>query len=256
MRKLRVLLGLCAVLALAAPALPAAADPSAGPPICSSAGPALSGSYGNLTIKGNAYVARGTKLTITGDLTLAPGSCLDAFTRGEVKVRGSVLVRRGAVLALGCTPGSIGPVPPCGTKTTRDTVHGNVIADHALTMYLDGDTIDGDVVSIGGGPGPTLDPYINFPIKDNTVGGNIVVQGWEGAWFGILRNHVGGNVVVARTVGVTLGEQGTLDSTEIVGNTIGANLICHGNSPAAQIGDSEGAPNTVAGRKIGECTGL
>jgi hypothetical protein len=31
---------------------------------------------------------------------------------------------------------------------------------------------------------------------------------------------------------------------------------CEGNSPAAQIGDSEGSANVVTGRKIGECASL
>jgi hypothetical protein len=256
MRKLKVLLGLCAALALIAPALPAAADPFVGPPICSSAGTALSGTYASLTVTGNAYVAKGTKLVVTGNLTLAKNSCLDAFTLGEVKVHGNVLVRKGAVLGLGCTPGSIGPVPPCGTHTTRDVVGGSVVADHAFTMYLDGDTIGGDVISIGGGPGPTLSPYINFPIKDNTIGGNVVVSGWKGAWFGALRNNVGGSMYITRDVGVTTGDSGAPDSTEIATNTIAGNLICRGNSPAAQLGDSGGTDNTVGGVKLGECSVL
>ena len=256
MKKLRIVLGMCAVFALAAPAAPASADPAAGPPICPSAGTAISGTYRNLTINGNAYVAAGTTLVVQGNLTVAPRSCLDAFSLSTVNIGGNVLVGKGAVLALGCTPGSIGPVPPCGTETTTDTVGGSIIANQPLTMYLDGNTIHGNVISVGGGPGPTLDPYINFPIKDNTIFGNVIVAGWQGAWFGILRNVVHGNVIVARTVGVTVGESGTLDSTEIVTNTIGGNLICAANNPPAQVGDSEGATNDVSGHKLGECAGL
>jgi hypothetical protein len=33
-------------------------------------------------------------------------------------------------------------------------------------------------------------------------------------------------------------------------------LICQGNSPAAQIGDSGGGPNIVGGNAIGECASL
>jgi hypothetical protein len=39
-------------------------------------------------------------------------------------------------------------------------------------------------------------------------------------------------------------------------NTINGNLVCHGNSPAPQIGDSEGQPNVVTGRKVDQCAGL
>jgi len=256
LNKMRIILCVCVALVFAAQAAPASADPFVGPPICTAAGTALSGIHGNMTVHGNAYVANGKQLAVWGNLTLAPGSCLDAFTLGTVHVQGSVFVEKGAILALGCTPNAIGPQPPCGTTTTNDIVDGSVIADHALTMYLDGDHIHGDVVSTGGGPGPTLDPYINFPIKDNIVGGNVVVQGWQGAWFGALRNTVHGSVILTHNVGVTTGDSGVPDSTEVATNTITGDLICHGNVPAAQIGDSGGSPNTVKGRELGQCVGL
>ncbi len=143
-------------LGLSVPEATAAADPTAGPPICTSAGAALSGSHQNLIITGNTYVASGTTLVVNGNLILAGGSCLDAFTLGTVHVGGNVLVGKGAIFALGCTPGSIGPTPPCNTQTTNDTVGGNIIADQPYTMYLDGDTVRGNVISIGGGPGRRL----------------------------------------------------------------------------------------------------
>jgi hypothetical protein len=217
------------------------------------------GKLRQLTITGNAFVADGASLTVAGNLTLAPGACLDAFSLGTVTVGRNVSVRNGATLALGCSPGALGPPipqPPCGFVTTNDTVGGNIIADQPLTMYLTAVSIRGNVVSTGGGPGPTFDPYINFPIKENTIGGNLIVQGWQGAWFGALRNAVSGNVIVNHNVGVAIGDLGTLDSTEVVANTIGGNLICQDNSPMAQIGDAQPVLNTVAGHKIGQCAGL
>jgi len=39
--------------------------------------------------------------------------------------------------------------------------------------------------------------------------------------------------------------------------TIGGNLICRGNVPAAHFNpDDRGAPNTVRGKAPGECAGL
>ena len=252
----RILLpGVCVVAALAVWATPAAADPFAGPPICSSAGTAVSGTYGNLRITGNAYVKKGTTLTVRHNLEVAPGSCLDAFTLGTVHVGNNVIVDRGAILALGCTPGSIGPTPPCNNDTTKDTVDGSILAYNAFTMYLDGDTIHGSVISNGGGPGPTMDPYVNFPIKDNVIDGALDVNGWEGTWFGALRNTVGRNMVITKNIGVAIGAFGP-DSTEIATNTVGGDLICKDNNPAAQLGDSGGTPNTVAGAKVGQCAGL
>jgi len=46
------------------------------------------------------------------------------------------------------------------------------------------------------------------------------------------------------------------DGNEYVTNTIHGSLSCWGNSPAPQIGDSEGSPNDVTGRKAGQCTGV
>jgi hypothetical protein len=249
--RLRALLGCMLVLA-AGLAASAAADPES-IPLCPSAGTQLEGSYGNLTITGNAYVAAGTSLSVRGNLTLAPGACLDAFSLGTVTVGRNILVGNGATLALGCSPGALGPPldqAPCDGQTTSDTVGGNIVAHNPWTMYLTADTIGGNVISTGGGPGVTFDPYVNFPIKENTIGGNLIVQDWHGAWFGELRNHVQGNVIIDNVLGANP------DSNEVTDNVIGKNLICFDNSPMAQVGDSGGGPNSVSGQQLGQCSGL
>jgi hypothetical protein len=123
-------------------------------------------------------------------------------------------------------------------------------------------TIHGNLVSNGGGDPASVR---NFPIKDDTVDGNVIIQGWHGFWFGIIRVNVGGNVIVANTSGTQVGLPGTefegiLDSTEVVSNVIGGNLNCHGSTPPAQIGDAildEGnGPNTVGGNALGACAGV
>jgi hypothetical protein len=248
MVKLRIVLGVFAVLALGVFAASATADPHAGPPICSSAGKAISGTHGNLTVWGNAYVKNGRTLRVRGNLKIASGACLDAFTLGTVHVGGNILVGKGAILALGCTPNSIGPVPPCGTTTTNDTVRGNIVANRPLTMYLDGDHIGGNVASEGGGPGVN-GQFLNFPVKDNWIGGNLTMYGWHGGWAGAIRNTVGGRVVFSQNKSVQ-----DPDANEVVTNTIGGNLVCRGNSPAVQVGDSGGSPNVVGGHKVGQCT--
>jgi hypothetical protein len=244
---------MCIALVAAVSAPAASAWEPGGPPICASIGESIEGTYHNLTITGNRWVGAGAELNVEGNLVIPKGACLDAFTLGKVNVKGNILVGNEAILALGCTLGSIGPGEPCESQNTDDTVDGNIVAFHPLTMYLDGDTIGGNVVSYGGGPGATLSPYVNFPIKENDIGGNLVVTGWKGAWFGVLRNTVHKNVVLLNDVGVTTGETGEPDSTEVVTNTITGNLICFGNSPAAQFGDSGGSPNTVGGLKLGQC---
>lgn len=166
-------------------------------------------------------------------------------------MRNNIRVGEGVVLALGCTPFAIGPVPPCGNTTTTDTVRRNIVADGALTMYLDGDTIHGDVISRGGGPG-LHGEFINLAIKDNWVGGNLIVRNWEGGWSGAIRNTVGGDLVWTKNKSI----QDT-DSNEVQTNWISGDLRCYGNSPGAQLNALDGGqPNTVGGQKLGQCAGL
>lgn len=114
-------------------------------------GTALSGNYSQLVGTGYPYVAGGTPLNVSGNLILAPGSCVDAFSLGMVTVGGNIFVGRGATLGLGCTPQSLGDptIPPCFNHTTNDVVGGSILADQPLTMYLDGNAIHGNVISLG-----------------------------------------------------------------------------------------------------------
>ena len=245
MMKPKLLLGLCAILALGVWAAPAAADPTSGPPICSSAGTARAGLYPNLTLTGNNYVKAGTTLTVWGNLDLAPGACLDAYSTGTVKVGSNLQVGKDAILGLGCAPEVDFEAKPCGSTTTNDTIGGNLLALDPYTMYLTADTINGNLISVGGGPGPA--PFVNFPIKDMVIHGDALISGWNGGWFGFLRNTVSGNVVV------TNNHASDPDANEVVTNTIRRNLLCYGNSPAVQFGDSGGSPNKVSGFAFGEC---
>ena len=260
MKKMTILLGAFAGLltvitpVVALSVAPASADPTHVPLCPGGDRTPLSGTYHNLQITGNDYV-KGS-LTVRGNLTLAPGACLDAFSLAKVNVGGNILVDKAATLALGCSPGALGPPiqPPCFNKTTTDTVGGSIVANQPRTMYLTANTIGGNVISTGGGPGlgaPPRTPYTNFPTKENTIGGNLIIQGWHGAWMGALRNNVGGNMIISNNISAI-----NPDSTEVVTNTVGGNLTCAGNSPAAQVGDSGGAPNTVGGNKLGQCASL
>jgi hypothetical protein len=250
--KLRLLIGLAIIACAGIAVTQAGADPSS-VPVCSSAGTALSGNYNQLVVTGNAYVAGDASLNVSGNLILAPGSCLDAFSLGTVTVGGNIFVGRGATLGLGCTPESLGDptIPPCFDNTTNDVVGGSIFADQPLTMYLDGNTIHGNVISLGGGPGVNGD-FLNFPIKDNVIGGSLLVSGWQGGWFGVIRNHIGGVAVINGNLSVQ-----DPDSNEIQTNTIGGSLICLRNSPKTQVNpDDGGQPNVVGGLKLGQCSDL
>lgn len=243
MRKLHLLLGVCAALALAVTASTAVA--SGGGTTTCSGGEIPAGTYQNVLVTGNCTFASG-KIAITGNLVVAPGGILNdhAAATATVHIKGNATVGQGGVLGLGMY--GEGPVPH-----NLALVDGSVLANGAASLYLSGTTVRGDVVVKGGG-----DPTRNLPLKDDTVNGDLVVQGWTGLWFGVIRDVVGGNVVIKNNTASDPSQIPGSDSTEVATNTIGGNLLCFGNVPAAQIGDSGGTPNRVRGSKLGECAGL
>jgi hypothetical protein len=242
---------------------------AAGPSTCSNA-QLVGGTYGSVTVTGTCSVAFNADITINGNLTVSDGGVFAGIIPSTVHVTGNVKVGRGALLGL-------------GYATTTDVVDGNVNANQPLSLYLGSVTIHGNVVSNGGG---TADRFYNFPIKDNTIDGNVIIQGWTGGWWGVIANTIGGNVNVSNNTSVVhptddagcmasgtfpggcdaapgadpdAGEvQSRATPTPVVRQQlISGNLICFGNSPAAQINPGDGGgPNVVGGNKIGECAGL
>ena len=267
MRRLGFVVALAALLAMAAPGATLAGS---GAGSCSN-GHMAGGNYTSFTVKGVCNIAFGATVHISGNLTIAPGGSLDdhgaeLWLKGEVHVGGNVIVGKGAVLGLGWnSPGGDGTLGP-------DTVGGSIVADRPLALQIGGVTIGGNLVSSGGGVLSTsAADFRNFPVKDDVVHGNIVIQGWHGGWIGLIRNTVGGNVVFANNVSGSSeeGPGADSDSSEIMGSdlsgfggpvipqTIGGNLVCTGNVPAAQVNPGDGgAPSIVHGRAIGECAGL
>jgi hypothetical protein len=269
LRRIEILLLITIVGVLAVGGSSALADQ---PGYTCSGGQIPGGTYGNVTVTGVCQF--NGNITINGALTVADGAILNNHASGlphltaDVVINGNISVGKGAVLGLGGYGN--GPV------RSNTVVNGNINANQPLDLYLSGITVHGNVISNGGGPGTSQ--FLNFPTKDDTIDGNLIVQGWTGGWAGIIRDHVGGNVIFSKNTsvlhqipdgcGTDPGESpctgiapgADSDSSEVDTNTIGGNLICQGNSPAAQLGDAifvPGAtPNTVAGNKIGECAGL
>jgi hypothetical protein len=253
------LLVLAAVAALLAVGGSTALAGKRGPNPCAS-GTLSSGTYDGFTVSGTCQVGFNAQVTVNGNLRLADGAVFAGIIPSTVHVTGNVKVGEGALLGL-------------GYATTTDVVDGNIDANQPLSLYLGFVTVHGNVTSNGGGTG---DRFYNFPIKDNTIDGNLVLRGWQGGWIGAIRNTVGGNVDVSNNASVVnpvdpggCDSSGTFpngcdaapgadtDSTEVQTNTISGNLICHGNTPAAQVNPLEGGqPNTVGGKAIGECAGL
>jgi hypothetical protein len=268
MRPKFLLAGTVIALLLAAfPAAALAAGP--GPGTCSN-GTMADGTYRGFVVTGDCTIAFGANVHIKGNLTIAPGAALDdhgaeMWMQAQLHVTGNIYVRKGAVLGLGwnAPEGTLGP----------DTVGGSIIATRPLALQIGGVWIGGNLISNGGGVLSTsVDDFRNFPIKDNVIHGNLVVQGWRGGWFGVIRNTISGNAIISKNVSRSNPETGPGvdgDSTEIMGTdlsgiggpvvhqTIGRNLICFGNVPAAQVNPMDGgANNFVGGKALGQCAGL
>ena len=268
---MRTLATLGAVVALLAMALPGSAlAGSPGPGTCVG-GTKHWGIYSSFTVTGTCTIAYGADVRINGNLTVANGASLDdhgaeMWMKAQVHVAGNVYVGRDAVMGLGWNSpqgeGSLGP----------DTVGGSIVANQPLAIQVGQVTIGGSLISNGGGVASVSEAYRNFPVEDNVIHGNLAVQGWRGGWIGLIRNTVRGNVIFANNVSRFNRDTGAgmdPDSSEVMGTdltafggpvvpqTIGGNLICHGNVPAAQVNPADGgADNYVGGKAIGECVGL
>jgi hypothetical protein len=133
---------------------------------------------------------------------------------------------------------------PSGDRSFAQSREGASVQIHFIT-------INGGV-DVRGGSGPFGGPFgITWnAIEDNQINGGAVVEGYNGFWFGFIRNHVNGSVSLNNNALVDP------DGNEYVTNVIHGSLRCGGNSPAPQVGDSEGSPNQVTGAKTGQCAGL
>ena len=230
------ILGMTGIAALVVAAIPgtAAAAPtgSGGNHICAgtSASPGiLAGNFANVTITGTCLADAGN-VNISGNLIIAQNASLVAdFGQNDrtnsgtsnLTVGGNMVVEKGGSTLLGCYPLSV-------------------------TLW-------------GGGSPPALFSTPDFPCDDeadplNTpvlsateyIGGNLIVTGMDTSWYGIIRNTVRGSVI-------DTGNTTAPDGNEVSDNTVYGNLVCSGNDPAVEYGDSNGSPSEVGGNATGEC---
>jgi hypothetical protein len=198
-------------------ALPASA--SAGSRATTCTGGLSPGSYGRVVVPSGA-------------------TCL---SDGPVTIRGGIFIEPGATFVLGSEDSS----------GSTGTISGGVHATDPASVQIHFATINGGI-DVHGGSGAFGGPFdITWnAIEDNRINGGATVEGYNGLWFGFIRNNVHGSVNLNNNV---LEDS---DANEYVTNTIHGRLSCSGNSPAPQIGDSEGSPNQVTGPKTGQCAGL
>lgn len=234
----------------------------------------LTGRYsGNVTVEGECVVDAG-QAVVDGNLTVGEGSTLlAAFGLNDVKhsgssnlvVHGSVRVRPGASLLLGCEPLHFSciddPEPEPGTLSSRDHIFGSLIEQGPLGVVVHNSEVNGNVLENGGGGGVNCNPqgvFAFFPVysdyEDTTVGGRLMVKNLESCWLGIARVHVVGKLDL---IGDQLADP---DAIEVIANTVDGNMNCREDS---QVWDSAEAgeelfprvaePNTVAGKRFGQC---
>jgi hypothetical protein len=163
------------------------------------------------------------------------------MSEGPIRIRAGLWVGSGATFVLGSEE----------SGWTTGTIGGGVHATDPASVQIHFATINGGIDIHGGsGPfGPPFDVTWNA-IEDNVIHGGVVIDGYDGFWFGFIRNHVDGTVKLRNNV---LEDP---DGNEYVTNTIHGSLQCSGNSPAPQVGDSEGLANAVTGRKSGQCANV
>ncbi len=206
---------------------------------------ALLGGLITIAVPGAAGAASATECTGA----LAPGTYgkvvvpdgAFCFGDGPVRIHGGLSIGTGATFMLGSDEGT----------AATGTINGGVRATDPASVEIHFATINGGI-HVSGGSGAFGGPFgVTFiAIEDNVIRGGASVVGYDGFWFGFIRNHVSGSVTLNDNV---LADP---DGNEFVTNTIHGSLNCSGNSPAPQVGDSEGLPNVVTGQKIGQCSAV
>ena len=183
------------------------------------------------------------KSTCTGTLAsgkyhrlVVPAGATCDGTQANIDVRGGVRVGEGATFILGADPGE-------GGITDTGKIRGGIRATDPASLQVHFAHVNGGVRMRGGNG-------FFSAVEDNTIHGGATIDGYSGFWLGFIRNSVHGTVKLTNT------DMQDPDANEFVTNTIHGSLICHNDSPAPQIGDSEGQPNVVTGRKVDQCAGL
>jgi hypothetical protein len=164
-------------------------------------------------------------------LVVPAGATCDG-TNASIQVRGGVRVGEDATFIL-------------GSEESTDTgkIRGGIRATDAASLQVHFAHISGGVrMRDGNGFFST--------VEDNVIHGGATIDGYSGFWLGFIRNSVHGAVRLNNN------NMDDPDANEYVTNTIKGSLICHNNSPAPQVGDSQGQPNVVTGRKVDQCAGL
>lgn len=251
-KNIRTMLGvLLAAGALAFAGAPAAnAAPGGGSYTCT--GGDISGTYSNVMIVGPCAVPQGATLTVTGNLTVASGAVFDAQTvSSTVAISKNVTAASGSFLGLGCqAEASVGnSAHPCADGGDAViSVGGNITANGAMAVMLNGISVERNVAITGGGSD------VPWTIKNSTIGGNLTMSGQSTSWIGVLFNTIGRNATFTQ---IAINDpDGSGEGMYIGYNDVGHNLVCSGITPKVSPGFRPGAVNTVGHNATGQCAAL
>jgi hypothetical protein len=165
-------------------------------------------------------------------LVVPAGATCDG-TDASISVRGGIRVENGATFVLGNEE----------SPSAGGSIRGGIRANSPASLQVHFTHINGGVRMHGGNG-------FFSTVEDNVIHGGATIDGYSGFWLGFIRNNVHGTVKLNNT------DMQDPDANEFVTNTIHGSLICHNDSPPPQVGDSEGQPNVVTGRKVDQCAGL
>jgi hypothetical protein len=218
----------------------ASAAPSPG--VCTG-GSILGGVYSSLTVNGDCTVDSGT-VVVTGSVNVKPsGQLIAAFAGSNLQVKGNVTVGLGGLLVLGCNLSSFDCETAPGNATGQ--IGGKLTSNGGKALIIHSSTIKGVVSFTNGGAGCEEEEFSAF--EDSNFGSTVSITKVNTCWLGFIRNQVAGSVTYNNNTSVDP------SGNEIVGNRIGGDLKCMGNTPPPQAGFSNTAPNLVAGVRTGQC---
>jgi uncharacterized repeat protein (TIGR01451 family) len=179
--------------------------------------------------------------------TTVNSSCTDTRTGRLV---GSIVVHAGQFLCLvdANLVGSVIVDAGGALSVINATISGGVDSSGARFVTLCGSTFGGAVivkntsllVRVGDDDSGCAPDHLN---------GSLSVTGGHGG-VEVFGNTIGGPVSITNNRGASPLADG---SPEVEGNTVGGALTCSGDIPPAT---NDGAPNTAAGAKLGECAAL
>lgn len=222
----------------------------------------LTGLNLDVIVRGICLVRRGPVAVSRNIIITRHSTLIAAFGRHHthISVAGSIFVRKGGTLVLGCNPKSFpcldDPHPRRPSLTSADRVGHSIVATAALGVVVHSAWIGRNISQTGGGGGITCKPKGPFrqfhsPVysayEDNWIGGNMRIKHIHSCWLGVIRNRIGGSANVNHN------KMKDPDAMEVVTNVVLKNLICFHNSPKVQYGDSRGRPNRVGRHAVLEC---